>query len=102
MTSERKARFTPQMQRTLDELRQTIQGRYPVATFRVDRALDEAKAIHLVGRVDIDDPDDVVDLVIDRVLEFQLDHGLPIHVIPIRPLSRAVADQIAQRHQVAG
>ncbi len=80
----------PAMQAALHELRRTIQTRYPKATFRLTAAQDQAEAVHLIATVDIEDPDEVVDLVIDRVLEFQLDLGLPIHVIPRRAHSRVL------------
>jgi len=31
----------------------------------------------------------VLDVVIDRLLELQVDEGIPVHVIPIRPPERA-------------
>ena len=41
--------------------------------------------------VDIDDPDEVADLVMDRMLQFQLDEDIPIYVIPIRTPERVAA-----------
>jgi hypothetical protein len=42
--------------------------------------------------------------VIDRVMELQVEEGLPIHVIPLRPIARVLAlrqkaKQVAQRFQ---
>jgi hypothetical protein len=34
--------------------------------------------------VDVDDPDEVVDLVIERVLSLTIDEGVPVHVPPVR------------------
>ncbi len=99
MTTENQRDLSSQMQSAVNELRQTVKERYPEATFRIYRGQDEPEAVHLIATVDIDDPDEVVDLVIERVLEFQLDKGLPVHVIPIRPLARVLEDQASQRHR---
>ena len=93
MTTEQRSELSPPMRTAVDELRNTVQSRYPNATFRVARAQDDPGSVHLVATVDIDDPDDVVDLVIDQVLEYQLEQGLPVHVIPVRPLTRVLEEQ---------
>lgn len=99
MTTEHQGDLSPQMQSAVDELRDTVQGRYPDARFRITRGQDDPDSVHLVATVDVDDPDEVVDLVIDRVLEFQLDRGLPVHVIPIRPLARVLENQASHKHR---
>jgi hypothetical protein len=38
--------------------------------------------------VDVDDPDEVLDLVTDRLLELQLDEGIPIFVVPVHTPER--------------
>jgi hypothetical protein len=79
-------------QSALDELRTVIQDRYPKARFEVSRAHDEPENIHLTAIVDVEDPDEVLDLVVDRVLELQVDEGVPVHVIPIRTPERVLAE----------
>jgi hypothetical protein len=75
----------------LNELRTLITTHYPEAQFEVLRDGDDPAAIHLASTVDIAEPDDVIDVVIDRLLELQVEEGLPIHVIPLRPLERLVS-----------
>jgi hypothetical protein len=75
-------------QRAVAELRNAISHRYPAAAFEVSRAPDDPQSIHLIVTVDVDDPDEVGDLVIDRVVEMQAEEGIPIHVIPVRPSRR--------------
>lgn len=99
MTSEQQPEVSPTMQHALDELKGIVERRYPEATFHVAQGQDEPDSIHLIAAANFDDPDEVVDLVIDRVLELQLDQGLPVHVIPIRPLPRVLEDQASQRKQ---
>lgn len=96
MTPEHYHPLDSTMQSAIDELRGLIERRYPGATFSVSRDPEEAASVHLNATVDVDDTDEVVDLVIDRVLEFQEEQDLPIHVIPLRPAERVVAEIRAQ------
>ena len=81
----------PRMQAAIAELTGMIRTHYPTATFAVGRGEDEPEAVHVTATVDVDDPDEVVDLVIDRMLELQIDEGLPVFVIPIRTHARIEA-----------
>lgn len=80
----------PRMEQVLAELKDMVRRRYPAATFEVAPGQDEADAVHLIATVDVEDPDEVLDVVIDRVLELQIEEGLPVHLIPTRPLEREV------------
>jgi len=82
----------PRLQLALDELRGMIAGRFRDATFEVSRGLDDPASVHLIGRVDVENTDDVMSLVIDRMMELQVEDGLPIFVIPVRPPERAVEE----------
>jgi hypothetical protein len=44
-----------------------------------------------MATVDVPDTTKVVDAVLDRVLELQIQERLPIHVIPVRPRERVLA-----------
>src|SRR5919109_4042243 len=92
MTAQRSASTNPRLQSALDELRGIIQQRFPEATFEISRGVDDPRAVHLTATVDVEDTDDVVDLVIDRMMELQIDEGLPIFVIPVRPMERALEE----------
>jgi len=80
----------PAIRAAVAELQATIRERFPSATFTVGAGHDP-EGIHLTATVDIDDPDDVVDLVIDRVLALQIDEHLPVYVIPVRTPERIAA-----------
>ena len=45
--------------------------------------------------------EEVTDVVIDRVLQMQVDEGLPVYVVPVRPLSRVIARRAALAGQPA-
>jgi hypothetical protein len=91
--------FDEPTQRAITELRATISQKYPGTVFQVGRAEDDPSSIHITAIVDVDDPDEVGDLVLDRVLELQVDEGIPIHVIPIRTPERVMAEL---QEQLAG
>jgi hypothetical protein len=78
---------TPRMQRAVAELQALIQEYYPASTFQVTHGEDPI-GTYVIATVGVEDTDAVVDVYIDRLLELQTDDGLPVHVIPVRPLNR--------------
>ncbi|MGH2461970.1 MAG: hypothetical protein ACRDIY_24200 [Chloroflexota bacterium] len=90
--SEQLRDLPPRIQRAVDELRGMILRRYPTASFAVARAADEPENVHLTAVVDVEDTDEVLDLVIDRVVQLQVEEGVPVHVIPIRTPVRVLAE----------
>jgi len=81
----------PKMQAAADELTALVRARYPEAQFRLSRSEEDSAIIHLTTIVDVDDPDEVADLVIERMNELLVDEDLPIFVIPIRTPDRVAA-----------
>ncbi len=60
-----------------------ILAHYPTAKFHVYWG-DDPTGVHIRPAVDIEDFDEVLNVVIDRLLELQIDDGLPIWVLPTR------------------
>jgi hypothetical protein len=89
------------LQAAIDELQGLILARYPEATFSVSPAEDDPRITHLVTTIDIDDTEEVIDLVIERMLQLQVEDGLPIYVVPVRPFSRILARRAALASQAA-
>lgn len=83
--------LSPRIQAALLELQQTIIARYPGTVFDVARGHDEPENIHLKAIVDLDDAEEVLDLVEDRLEQLQVEERLPIHVIPLRTPERILA-----------
>ena len=77
--------------RAIQELEGVIAARYPTTMFELARAADDPGSIHLLAVADVDDPDEVGDLVVDRVVALQVDEGIPLHVIPLRTPERVQA-----------
>jgi hypothetical protein len=97
MTKERTPEVTPRMQRALFELQALISKRYPDATFRVTRSPENPETVLLKPVVDVDDRDEVMDVVIDRLGELQSEEQLSLLVVPTRPKVRNEAIQRAMQ-----
>jgi hypothetical protein len=97
MTSE----HDPSVEEAVAELKALVRSRYPDAEFSLGRGEDDPSEIHVYATVDVPDTDEVVDLVIDRVLDLQMKQGLPIHVIPLQTRSRIVLGIEEQRARLA-
>jgi hypothetical protein len=76
----------------IDELETLIRAQYPSALFQVEPDPEGSDALWLTTTVDLEDTEQVLELVIDKVMEIQLDRGLPIHVLPLRPIERVLAE----------
>ena len=91
MKSENHVHFTPRMQEAIQELKRLITARFAQATFVVEEGFDP-EGVYLVTSVDIVDTDEVIAVVGERLVEMQVDEGLPVYVTPLRPIERVVAE----------
>ncbi len=91
MKTEHEPRLSSRMQGAIEELKGLVRENYPGATFRVTRSPEDHRSIHLLATVDVEDRDEVMDVVVDRVMQLQIQEKLPIHVIPVRPRARVLA-----------
>jgi HEPN domain-containing protein len=87
MRAEQLDLSTHRMQAAIEELRRLIQRHYPEATFQVEPG-DDPTGMYVLATVDVEDTDVVVEVYIDRLLELQIDEGLAVYVVPVRPLAR--------------
>jgi hypothetical protein len=92
--------ITPQMQAALDELQGMIAARFPDATFVVQEQYDPP-GIALVATVDIDDTDEIIDVIGDRLVDLQVYESLPVYVIPSQPIERVRAQFREQQARLA-
>ena len=91
MKTETHIRLTPRIKAALHELRGLITARFPQAAFAVEEGFDP-EGIYPVTTVDIADTDDVIAAVGDRLVELQVDEGLPVYVTPMRPIERVITE----------
>lgn len=82
--SEYQASLDPRRQQAVRELTQLVQAHYPLTEVTVAPSEDNPDITHVIATVDIDDPDEVADLVMERMLELQIEEGLPVYLIPLR------------------
>ena len=88
MNQEQPLEISSEMRAAVDELQTLILMRYPGAQFALQPSPDDPDIVHLVATVDAENLDDVLDGVVDRMMEMQIDEALPIYVIPLRPVDR--------------
>lgn len=103
MNQERPLHLTDLDERTrqaIGELQHTITARYPTTTFVLERSPEDPASIHLLAVADVDDPDEVGDLVVERVVALHVDEGIPLHVIPLRTPEREQAARAATRRDL--
>lgn len=91
MKAERRRPGDTRTRAALAELKQLVRQRYPDATFAVRRGEDDPDCIHLVATVDVEDGGEVIEAVVERLMEIQIEQGLPIFVIPLRPRESVLA-----------
>lgn len=81
----------PRIREAIDELEGMIVERFPLARFVVQEG-DDPPGIYLKATVDIDDTDEVVDIIGDRLVDLQVEEGLPLYFIPLRPIERVLEE----------
>jgi hypothetical protein len=79
------------LESAIAEIQELIASRYLAATFEVGEG-DDPEGIYLGATVDVADMGDVVDLFLERLVELQVEEGLPLFVAPVRPVDRVVAE----------
>jgi hypothetical protein len=80
MKTETHIRLTPRMKEAIHELKGLITARFPQAAFVVEEGFDP-EGVYLITTVDIADTDDVIAVIGDRLVELQVDEGLPVYVV---------------------
>ena len=89
MRVEHVAIDTPHMQAAIMELQGLIRQHYPDTTFEVVHG-DDPTGMYVLATVDVEDTEAVMDVYIDRLLGLQIDAGLAVYVVPMRPLARVL------------
>jgi hypothetical protein len=75
----------------VDELKQLILELQPEATFDLGPSGGDPTSIFLRAYVDLPEPFDLFDKISDRVMDIQIEEGIPLHVLPMRLHERARA-----------
>ncbi len=91
MNAEHIDQNEPRIQAALSELQELIRQQWPEASFEVSRG-EDPEGVYLGATVDIDDTDDVMEVIIERLLDIQVEQRLPVYVIPVRPTHRVIEE----------
>lgn len=95
-TYECRVPITPRMEEAMAEMKERISHRLPTTTYEMYQGEDPV-GIYLAAIVDTDDLDEVKGLFLDRLVDLQVDEGLPLFVIPERTPERNAAIVAEQR-----
>ena len=90
----------PQMQAAIAELHGLILEKFPDTTFDTGEA-DEHGVVFVRAVVNVDDPDKVKDVFIDRMVDLLVDDGLAIYIVPVRAPAREAAERQRQQQRNA-
>ncbi len=88
----------PRIRAAVAELQDMIRAHYPSTVFTVVEA-EDPEGIYVRAVVDVDDPDEVKEVFIDRMIDLQVEDGLPVYVVPVRTPKRLAA--LLQRQREA-
>ena len=87
MTAERMTGGGPRLAPVIAEPQQKVSVRYPEARFEVFEG-EDPRGTYLRAVVDVEDTDEVVDLVVGRLLDLQVEERLPLYFVASRPPKR--------------
>jgi hypothetical protein len=99
MQAEQIDMVAPHLRAAVVELQSLILQAYPTATFEIVQGADP-EGTYVIATVDVEDTEAVIDVYIERLLEFQIDAGLPVYVVPVRPLACVLLPQTAMRNRM--
>lgn len=74
----------PRIAALITDLEQRVNSVYPEVTFEIFDG-DDPKGTYLRAIVDVEDPDDITDLIIEPLLQLQVEERLPLYFIAARP-----------------
>jgi len=66
-----------------EELKALIRTKYPDAQFRLARDTNQRRSWLLWTMVDVEDPEDVSNLVVEREVDMLAEEHIPLHVIVV-------------------
>jgi hypothetical protein len=98
MSAERREERNRRMGDAVRELQRLISARDPAATYEVVQGEDPPDT-RLLVMVDVLDDEDVLEIVVDRLLEMQAEEGLPHYVIPLSS-TRGTSERIQAGRQL--
>ncbi len=74
----------------MTEMKERIAQRFPMTIFEIYEG-EDPDGIYLAAIIDTDDLEEATDLFRDRIVDLQVDEGLPLFVIPERTPEQTAA-----------
>ena len=96
MTIEQDFVLNSKMRAAVDELQALILAKFLSTTFDVGDP-DDPEGVYMRAIVDVDDTDEVTEVIIDRLVDLQVDEGLPIYVVTVRTPERQASARQRER-----
>lgn len=78
------------LQERINEIKQLVHEKFPDAEFRVGKGPEPGT--YLYATVDVADTDEVRNVVLERIVDIQVDEGLDLYFLPLRPPEKVLAD----------
>jgi hypothetical protein len=88
----------PRVAEALSRLAALIRRAFPDALLE-DFIGEDPEGVYMRVTVDFDDPDEVIDAIIDDLYEIQVEQFLPVYVISVQPLKRVAEHLRHPRHE---
>jgi len=82
----------------VDDLKRLITARFPDAGFTVFEG-EDPEGVYLRAVVDVDDSSDVMETVLDKLYELEVEQELPVYVVTSQPPERVAAKRKTRRNQ---
>jgi hypothetical protein len=79
------------LESAIAEIKALILEHYPEATFEIGPG-EDPDGTWMTVTVDVEDGDEVVDVYVERNLEMQVEEGIPLYVIVVRPIERIIEE----------
>ncbi|MSQ27595.1 MAG: hypothetical protein EXR51_05595 [Dehalococcoidia bacterium] len=98
--SEQKEQDERRLAAANGELPAIVRQRFPSASFQVGEG-EDPEGTYLTAIVDVDDTDEVMAVVVARLVTMQVDEHLPLYFIPLRPSER-VERELSTHTQTGG
>lgn len=90
MIDKQYLKLDDRMQAAVDEMKHLIASNFPVVEFSVHQG-EDLERVHLDVVLEMDETLEVLDLILGRMVELQIEEGLPLVVIPLPTLERNTA-----------
>ena len=80
------------MDQAIAELRGLIAARFPQASFAVFES-DDPAGVYLEATADLEDSEELLEPVRDRLVAMHVDERLPVYVLTAKPITRIIAER---------